>query len=128
MNMSKKYKGLEAKMEGVKIQLANIATTQTLVQTMKGVAGMLNKTSASIDVNNIQQVIQDFNLQMDKQQAMGDMMEDAMDMGEEDIDDADADRLIDDIEQGVGGGGKKQAVATEDMDDDFSKDLADLKK
>jgi len=126
-NMVKKYKGLEAKMEGVKIQLANIATTQTLVDTMKGVAGMLNKTSESVNVNNIQHIIQDFNVQMDKQQAMGDMMEDAMDMGEEDIDDADADKLIDDIENGIGGGGKKQAVATEEMDD-FSKDLAELKK
>lgn len=125
--MVKKYKGLEAKMEGVKIQLANVATTQTLVDTMRGVAGMLNKTSNSVNVNNIQHVINDFNVQMDKQQAMGDMMEDAMDMGDEDVDDADADRLIDDIESGIGGGGKKQALPEEQMDD-FSKDLADLKK
>lgn len=94
---------------------------------MRGVAGMLSKTSNSVDVNNIQHVINDFNVQMDKQQAMGDMMEDAMDMGDEDIDDADADRLIDDIEGGLGGGGKKQALPEEAMDD-FSKDLADLKK
>lgn len=112
-------------MEGVKIQLANIATTQTLVETMKGVAGMLNKTSAAVNVNNIQNVIQDFNNQMEKQSVMGEMMEDAMDMGEEEIDDADADRLIDDIESGLGGG-KKQVVA--EMEDDFSKDLAELKK
>lgn len=125
--MVKKYKGLEAKMEGVKIQLANIATTQTLVDTMKGVAGILSKTSNQVNVNNIQTVITDFNMQMDKQQAMGDMMEDAMDMGEDDIDDTDADKLIDDIENGVGGGGKKQVAVAEDMDD-FSKDLADLKK
>lgn len=123
--MIQKYKGLEAKMEGVKIQLANIATTQTLVETMKGVAGMLNKTSAAVNVNNIQNVIQDFNNQMEKQSVMGEMMEDAMDMGEEEIDDADADRLIDDIESGLGGG-KKQVVA--EMEDDFSKDLAELKK
>ena len=125
--MIKKYKGLEAKMEGVKIQLANIATTQTLVDTMKGVAGILSKTSNQVNVNNIQQVITDFNMQMDKQTAMGEMMEDAMDMGDDDIDDTDADKLIDDIESGIGGGGKKQVVAVEEMDD-FSKDLADLKK
>ncbi len=113
-------------MEGVKIQLANIATTQTLVETMKGVAGMLNKTSAAVNVNNIQNVIQDFNMQMEKQGVMGEMMEDAMDIGEDEIDDADADRLIDDIESGIGGGGKKQVVA--EMEDDFSKDLAELKK
>jgi len=126
MKMIQKYKGLEAKMEGVKIQLANIATTQTLVETMKGVAGMLNKTSAAVNVNNIQNVIQDFNMQMEKQGVMGEMMEDAMDIGEDEIDDADADRLIDDIESGIGGGGKKQVVA--EMEDDFSKDLAELKK
>ena len=123
-NMIKKYKGLEAKMEGVKIQLANVATTQTLVDTMKGVAGILSKTSQGVDMNNIQHVIHDFNMQMDKQQAMGEMMEDAMDMGEDEIDDADADKLIDDIES-AGGGGKKQ---TEEVIDDFSKDLEALKK
>lgn len=123
-NMIKKYKGLEAKMEGVKIQLANVATTQTLVDTMKGVAGILSKTSQGVDMNNIQHVIHDFNMQMDKQQAMGEMMEDAMDMGEDEIDDADADKLIDDIES-AGGGGKKQEL---EAVDDFSKDLEALKK
>lgn len=123
--MVKKYKGLEAKMEGVKIQLANVATTQTLVDTMKGVAGILSKTSQGVDMNNIQQVITDFNMQMDKQQAMGEMMEDAMDMGDDEVDDVDADKLITEIESAAGGsGGKKVEVAM----DDFTKDLEELKK
>ena len=51
--MLKRYKGLEAKLEGVKIQIASIYTTDTLVSTMKNMAGILNQSSNSIDINTI---------------------------------------------------------------------------
>lgn len=64
--MINKYKGLEAKLEGVKIQIANISTTQTLVDTMKNMAAMLGKSSNAVDINNIQRVITDFNVSLEK--------------------------------------------------------------
>lgn len=104
--MINKYKHLEAKLEGVKIQIANISTTQTLVDTMKNMAGMLGKSSNAVDVNNIQKTITEFNVSLEKQQAMSELVEDAMDMDDEGVDDVDADNLIDDISGGMGGGGK----------------------
>lgn len=124
-NMIKKYQQLAAKLEGVKIQIANISTTQTLVDTMKNMAGMLGQTANAVDVNNIQHVITDFNVNLEKQNVMGEMMEDAMDMGDEEIDDADADALIDNIAgDGPSGGGK---VLQQDTTQDIDNQLADLK-
>lgn len=124
-NMLKKYKGLEAKLEGVKIQIANIQTTDTLVSTMKNMAGMLNQSANSIDINNIQHVITDFNMQMEKNAVMGELLEDAVDMGDEDIDDDDADALIDQV---AGGGEGGQKLQQNDQQDQFANDLAALKK
>lgn len=112
--MINKYKGMAAKMEGVKIQIAGISTTQTLVETMSKMAHIMGKTSESVNINNIQGTITQFNMALEKQTAMGELVEDAMDMDEDDIDDADADALIDDIEGGIGGGGKKEVIGKED--------------
>lgn len=121
-NMIKKYKGLEAKLEGVKIQIANISTTQTLVGTMQKMATMLGKSSNAIDINTIQKTITDFNVGLEKQSAMSELVEDAMDMDEEAVDDADADGLIDQIEGGMGGGGggKLQQTDANDLDNQLA--------
>merc|ERR1711879_712571 len=78
--MVNKYKALEAKIEGVKISLANITTSQALVDTMQSMGKLMKNTAAKIDVNNIQKVIGDFNLQFEKQQIISEMVGDAMDM------------------------------------------------
>merc|ERR1712097_28732 len=51
--MMNKYKGLEAKMEGVKVSLANVTTTATLAETMQGMNKIMTKTGEAIDINNI---------------------------------------------------------------------------
>merc|ERR1712183_124428 len=47
--MINKYKGLEAKMEGVKVGLANITTTAQLTETMQSMNKIMSKTSDAHD-------------------------------------------------------------------------------
>jgi len=122
--MIERYKGLEAKIEGVKISLANVTTSQSLVETMQKMGQIMNKTSSGVNINNIQQTITQFNMAYEKQEIMGEMVGDAMDMDGEEVDDTDADALIDDI-TGGGKGGKQQIQ--EQQQDDFSDQLAGLK-
>lgn len=65
---------------------------------------LLGKANAGVDMNNIQQVIEDFNLKMEQQENMGEMIQDAFDDDEEDIEDNEVDALINQIQDKVGGG------------------------
>merc|ERR1712170_187635 len=56
-NMINKYKVLEAKMEGVKISLANISTTAQLTETMQSMNKIMTKAGEKIDINNIQKLL-----------------------------------------------------------------------
>merc|ERR1712232_1429765 len=69
--MINKYKGLEAKMEGVKVSLANITTTAQLTETMQSMNKIMSKTSDAIDINNIQKTITDFSTATEKQNIIG---------------------------------------------------------
>merc|ERR1711977_182659 len=120
--MIEKYKGLEAKIEGVKISLANITTSQALVDTMQTMGGIMKNVAGKIDVNNIQKVITDFNLQYEKQQVISDMVGDAMDMDGDEIEDTDADALIDNI-----AGVKDPNAGEMNADANFNAQLDDLK-
>merc|ERR1711957_1147904 len=124
--MITKYKGLEAKIEGVKIGLANIQTTQALVETMQQMSGIMGKTNAAIDVNNIQKTITKFNTEYGKQNIVGEMVGDAMDMGDDDMDDdTAADELIDNIAGDKMKGGHK--IQQDEATDNFDADLNGLK-
>ena len=112
--MMNKYKGMQAKMEGVKIQMANITSTQTLVDTMRGMSAMMSKSAEGVNINNIQQVMTEFTMSMEKQQVMGEMVEDAAAMDEMDVEDEDADALIDQLGSGGGQGG--QALTNPEVD------------
>merc|ERR1712043_93780 len=121
--MIKKYKGLEAKLEGVKISLANISSTQALVESMNTMGTILNKTGKLVDVNNVQRTIMEFNTAYEKQNLVSEMVGDAMDVGEDEIDDSDADALIDTLTAGK----KKEAEPQQQDDNDFMNQLNDLK-
>merc|ERR1712151_1286166 len=125
--MINKYKGLEAKIEGVKISLANIQTTQALVETMGQMNTIMGKTSNAIDINNIQKVITKFNTETEKQNIIGEMVGDAMDVGDDDMmgDDTAADELIDQIAGDKIAGSKKLGMGEEEQD--FNNELDDLK-
>merc|ERR1712214_153677 len=80
-----------------KISLANISTTQALVETMGKMSDIMGKTANQIDINNIQTVITNFNTQYEKQNIISEMVEDAMDVEDDVGDDTAADELIDNI-------------------------------
>merc|ERR1712014_367833 len=96
-NMINKYKGLEAKMEGVKISLANISTTAQLTETMQQMNKIMTKASEKIDINNVQKVVADFQVASERQNIIGEMIEDATEMDDMEADDQAADDLIDTI-------------------------------
>merc|ERR1711976_1158870 len=113
--MIEKYKGPEAKIEGVKISLANIQTTQALCDTMSQMNSIMGRASKAVDINNIQKTITQFNMATEKNQIVGEMMEDAMDIGEDMTDDADADALIDQIAGDKLGGKTKLTSGQDEM-------------
>ena len=124
-----KYEMMEAKMKGVKIQLAQVSTTTAMVDIMKGMGDLLGKATNNVDMNNINQVIQDFNYKMEQQEMMQEMMDDAME--DEDMDDEDeqVEDLLDGLEKKINGGkgGTKDTVEQTNTDD-FSNMIDDLKK
>ena len=128
-NFLTKYEMMEAKMKGVKIQLAQVSTTTAMVGIMKGMGDLLGKATNNVDMNNINQVIQDFNYKMEQQEMMQEMMDDAME--DEDMDDEDeqVEDLLDNLENRINGGkggatNKVEATNT----DDFSNMIDGLKK
>jgi len=122
--MITKYKGLEAKIEGVKIQLANIQTTEQLVDTMGKMGDIMGNAANKIDINNIQNVIGNFNTNMEKQNIMGEMIEDAMDMDDDEVnEDCAADELIDSLASK----NKQKGTNLNQEEDAFDGQLAGLK-
>ena len=126
-----KYDMMEAKMKGVKIQVAQVSTTEAMVGIMKGMGDILGQATAQINMGNIQNVIQDFNYKMEQQEGINEMLEDAFDADEDEIEDDAVDDLIDNVTNKVkpgGGGGGLKNTNTATNEDDFSKMIDDLKK
>ena len=125
-----KYDMMEAKMKGVKIQVAQVSTTEAMVGIMKGMGDLLGKATAQVNMGNIQNVIQDFNYKMEQQEGINEMLEDVFD-DEDEIEDDAVDDLLDNVTNkingGKGGGGLKNTNA-ETNNDEFSKMIDDLKK
>merc|ERR1712232_1030449 len=122
--MINKYKTLEAKMEGTKISLANIQTTAQLTDTMQTMNKIMNRANEAIDVNNIQKTVTQFSMAMEKQNIIGEMIEDATEMDDMDVEDQAADDLIDNIASGNKG---KTTTLIGQEEDDFADDLKGLK-
>ena len=125
-----KYDILEAKIKGVKVQLAQVATTEAMVNIMKNMGQLLGKATDQINMGNIQNVIEDFTMNMEKNENMNEMMSDAFEADEEEIDDIEVDKYIDRIEDKIGGGGQGggQKQKVQDKDTDFDALIGDLKK
>ena len=123
-----KYDMLEAKMKGVKIQLAQVSTTEAMVGIMKNMGALLGKATDSVNMNNIQTVVEDFQMNMEKNENMNEMMSDAFEADEDEIEDHAVDEYIDRIEDRVGGGGggggmknKNNVDKNENFDDMINK-------
>ena len=127
-----KYDMMEAKMKGVKLQVAQVSTTEAMVGIMKGMGDLLGKATAQVNMGNIQNVIQDFNYKMEQQEGINEMLEDAFDADEDEIEDDAVDDLLDNvttkINGGKGGGGMKNTNQEQTNTDDFSQMIDDLKK
>ena len=96
---------------------------------MQGMTKLLSKSSATVNMNNIQQTIEGFNMQLEQQNSIGEMMQDAFEEDEEEIEDQQVNQLIDDVEGKVGGGGKGgMKNKNTDQTQDFDNMLNDLKK
>ena len=123
-----KYDMMEAKMKGVKIQIQQVATTEAMVGIMKGMGDLLGHATAQVDMGNIQGVIQDFNMKMEEQEGLNEMLEDAFE-DEEEIEDEAVDDLIDNVTNKVNGGkGGGKNLVDNDKEENFSGMIDDLKK
>ena len=54
---------------------------------MKGMGQIMGKATEAINVNNVQAVIEDFNMKMEEQEGVNEMLNDAMDQDEDFVDD-----------------------------------------
>jgi charged multivesicular body protein 2A len=125
-----KYDLLEAKMKGVKIQLASVSTTEAMVSIMKGMGQILGKATDSINVNNVQNVIEDFNMKLEEQANVNEMLDEAFETEDEVADDQQIDQYIDQVANKVGGKGNggTKLKNTEENTEDITQMIADLKK
>ena len=127
----RKYDMLEAKMKGVKLQVTQVATTDAMVGIMRGMADVLGKSTGNVNINNIQGVIEQFNVRMEEQQGVNEMLEDVVGGDEAVAEDADVDRYIDETVDRLGGGkgpGGQKAAVNESQTADFDQLLNELKR
>ena len=64
-----------------------MSTTEAMVQIMKGMGQIMGKATDAINVNNIQNVVEDFNMKMEQQEGVNEMLNDVMDQDEDTVDD-----------------------------------------
>ena len=58
-----------------------------MVNIMKGMGQMMGKATDAININNVQRVVEDFNMKMEEQEGVNEMLNDAMDQEENNVDD-----------------------------------------
>lgn len=59
-----------------------------MVNVMKGMGQILGRATDAVNVNNVQNVIEDFNMKMEEQQGVNEMLSDAFDDDLAEADDA----------------------------------------
>ena len=66
--------------------MAQVSTTEAMVNIMKNMGKIMGKATDNLNMNNIQATIEDFNMKLEEQQGINEMLEDAFD-DDEDIED-----------------------------------------
>eukprot|EP00825_Cyclidium_porcatum_P009611 TRINITY_DN1490_c0_g1_i5.p1 TRINITY_DN1490_c0_g1~~TRINITY_DN1490_c0_g1_i5.p1 ORF type:complete len:225 (+),score=61.06 TRINITY_DN1490_c0_g1_i5:257-931(+) len=107
-NFITKYQRLDAQLGNMIFQLQATGATTTLVDVMKSMNQILGKVSNNIDINNIQNVIEQFTQQVDQHEALGEQISDMLNMNETEIEDAEVDKQIAQVEISLQGGGNNQ--------------------
>ena len=64
-----------------------MSTTEAMVNIMKGMGQILGRATDAVNVNNVQYVIEDFNMKMEEQQGVNEMLSDAFDSDDVETDD-----------------------------------------
>ncbi|EGR30948.1 snf7 family protein, putative [Ichthyophthirius multifiliis] len=128
--MINKYKRLDAQLSDVLFQLNSAATSETLCTIMKGMGDIMKAGNSAIDIKNIQMAIETFAVESEKQNVLQEQMSDIMNQDEEEMGDEQCDKLIDEMEKQVGGGGQggnNQIIGQANEEEDFEKRLEALK-
>jgi hypothetical protein len=105
-NFIKRYSRLDAQLDNCMFQLNQAATTQTLVGVMTNLNKIFKVNEGNIDAKEIQKTVMQFQMQLEKQDLMAEQLNEVMEVDDEDEEDEVVDRIIDDIEFKMGGGGK----------------------
>jgi hypothetical protein len=100
-----------------------------MVSIMKGMGEILGKATNSININNVQNVIEDFNMKLEEQAGVNEMLDEAFEGDDEVADDQAVDKYLDQVTEKMGktDGGMKNKVQ-EDKSEDITQLIADLKK
>lgn len=81
--------------------MSTTATTETLVNVMRNMAQIMGKSNASNNVMSIQQAMTMFMTESEKGNIIAETIEDTMNMGDDVVEDEDADKLIAQVEYGM---------------------------
>ncbi|CAD8056881.1 unnamed protein product [Paramecium sonneborni] len=100
-----KYQRLDAQMNDVMFTLNSAATTETLVQVMTGMSKMMKQANQAIDVKNIQQVIEVFSNETEKQNFLQEQIGEIMNEEADEYNDENADKYIQEVESKLAGSG-----------------------
>lgn len=116
-NYLKKYALLKAQLQNITFQLQSIQVNDTMVNVMKQMTSIMQKGEKNFDLKTMQKTMQEFMMQMEKQGIMSEQINDMMADGDDMEDDnADLDRIIDQVESEGKGGQKIEAVNKDDSE------------
>lgn len=102
----KRYGRLNAQLDNCMFQLNQAATTETLVGVMKEMTKIFKINQDNFDVKDIQKTVMSFQMEMEKQEMLQEQVQEAMDDDDDEDCDEEAEKIIKDIEFGIGGGGQ----------------------
>ena len=126
-----KYDLLEAKMKAMKMQVTQVTSGEAMVTVMKNMGQLMGKTTDGLNVNNIQNAIETFNLRMEEHENMTEMVDDVMANDNNDVEENEVDDFIDMVSDQIGGkgkGGSKVSESQMQQSGNFDDMLNDLKK
>jgi charged multivesicular body protein 2A len=83
-------------MKALSMKISTMNTTQELMASLKGASSVMATVNENMDIQQIQQVLKEFNKESMKMEMGQEAMGDAMDMGMEDCDDE-----ADEVYQGI---------------------------
>eukprot|EP00331_Platyophrya_macrostoma_P014716 CAMPEP_0176466668 /NCGR_PEP_ID=MMETSP0127-20121128/38030_1 /TAXON_ID=938130 /ORGANISM="Platyophrya macrostoma, Strain WH" /LENGTH=166 /DNA_ID=CAMNT_0017859881 /DNA_START=164 /DNA_END=664 /DNA_ORIENTATION=- len=117
-----KYSRLDAQLADVEFKIQSIATTDAMVNVLKGMTNILKLNEKNMNIKDIQKSMAEFMKQQEKQELMNEQINDIMADDDVDVDnDTEVDKIIDEIASG-----DKQKTANVGVNQD--NDLDEMEK